>query len=284
MKSKVTTTSEPTDPRGPLLVLLQDEIPGFELHDRGFIVSAGPPERRADWLGTDRDGRLVLVLFVESGDEVVANTVLSALATASEARDAAAGRWPGARLRTDLEPCIVVVAQSFTTRGLRGLSFVAGGSVVALESRALDSATGSKPFLIRRDPSARIEGSAHSAPPFSNWPAITRSEIGRLAHAIERIDPEIERRDLADSSSWHWNGSEIAHAVSANGLLVARGEHSSAAVPFDAPERRDTWVEHFLTAHCARRSGMQFGVRPLDVLDRSSGPLLSDEELAAFQD
>ncbi|MBL8857708.1 MAG: hypothetical protein JNL28_04265 [Planctomycetes bacterium] len=284
MKHKPVSVGGSHDPEGPLARLLQDEIAGLRVLDRDFVIALGPPERRADWLGVDRDGRLVLVLFVEIGDEVVATTVLTALASATEARAAAARRWSGERLRTDSEPCVVVVAQSFTTRGLRGLSFLDSPHVIALELRTLESAAGAQPFLIRRTLSAQSAAATVDPQPFSTWPAITRAEIGLLAHAIERIDPEIERRDTADASSWHWQGVEIAHATSADGRLVARAEHSPTAVPFDETARRELWVEQFLIAHCARRAGATPGARPLDVLDRSAGPLLSAEELAAFQD
>jgi hypothetical protein len=283
MKTKSSIPSEVLDPRGPLFPLVEHEVSGLDVLERDVLVTAAPPERRVNWLGVDRDGRLVLVVFAEAGDEGVPATVLGALAFGAEGRAATAKRWRSANIRVDLEPLVVVVAPKFTTRTITGLAFLASESVLVLELRSLESDDGAEPYLVRVRPGLGA-AEARAANAFATFPAGVRTTLGRLARSVKRIDPEIEARETSGTLRWVWRGDELAQVTVVDGVLVAGERGGSAEAPLAEALQREAWLERFLVAHCARRAGNTKPKRPLDLLDRASGPLLSPEELAAFRE
>jgi hypothetical protein len=101
---------------------------------------------------------------------------------------------------------------------------------------------------------------------------------------VKRIDPEIEARETSGTLRWVWRGDELAQVTVVDGVLVAGERGGSAEAPLAEALQREAWLERFLVAHCARRAGNTKPKRPLDLLDRASGPLLSPEELAAFRE
>ncbi|MDZ4771751.1 MAG: hypothetical protein SGI72_01315 [Planctomycetota bacterium] len=281
MKSKSTIPSEILDPRGPMFALVEHEIAGLEVLDRDVVVTTAPTERRANWVGVDGDARLVFVLFVEAGDETAAQLVLATCAFGADGLLASAKRWRSANVRVDLAPRVVVIAPSFTTRTLRALSFLARDTLIVLELRSLERASGAERFLVRIHATS-AEASAGRA--FDAWPASVRDTLERLSRDVKRIDPEIDERVQSDTLRWSWRGDEIAHVSSVDGVLIVGEAKTRAKIALDDQPRREAWLERFLVEHCERRSAVRHSARPLDLLDRSSEPLLSAAELAAFRD
>lgn len=281
MKAKTTIPSGILDPRGPMFALVEHECTGLEVLDRDIVVTNVPTERRANWVGVDRDARLVFVLFAEAGDETVAQFVLATCAFGADGLLASAKRWRSANVRVDLAPRVVVIAPSFTTRTLRALSFIASDMLIVLELRSLERADGAEPFLVRvHAPST--ETSASRA--FDAWPASVRGTLERLSREVKRVDPEIDERLQSDSLRWSWRGDEIANVTTVEGVLIVAEAKTRAKIALDDQARHEAWLERFITEHCERRSVVPHSARPLDLLDRSSEPLLSAEELAAFRD
>ncbi len=283
MKAKSSIPSEILDPRGPLFALVEHEVDGLQVLDRDLVVTTFAPERRANWVGVDRDGRLVLVLFVDAGDETTPNAVIAALAFGAESRAASARRWRVADVRADLEPLVVVVAPSYTTRTLRSLSFLSSQTLIVLELRTLETAGVNEPFLVRLRPSREVDA-AQPMLEFGTFPAAVRPDLERLSRDMKRVDPEIEAREAGGKLLWLWRGDEIAHVSAVDGVLVVSEAKARAKIALDDVPRREAWLERFLVEHCTRRSGAPASTRPLDLLDRSSGPLLSAEELDAFRE
>jgi hypothetical protein len=281
---KVISREAVSDPRGPLHALVEHEVAGLDVLARDVLVTRGTPERRANWVGVDRDGRLVLVLFVEAGDETAPSLVLAALAFGMESRAAAAKRWRAASVRIDLEPLVVVVAPSYSTRTLRALSFLATQALIVLELRSLELSDGAEPFLVRVQALAGT-AAGPAANVLASFPGAVRAVLAELAHDVQRIDPEIEQREHSGTLRWLWRGDEVAHAAAVEGVLVVSEIGSRGQIALDDVASREAWLERFLAGHLARRAGGPRGlVRPLDLLKRSAAPLLSAEELAAFRD
>lgn len=283
MKGKPGIQHEWRDPRGPLFACLAHEIAGFTLHASDVVVSTVGAERRADWAGTDAHGRLVLVILGEPNDETLPAHVLAALAWAGDGRATAAQRWIDARLRVDLEPRVLVVAGSYSTRALRALDYVSRQVLVLLELSTLDSTSGRVPFLVP----ARREGVAANGTTsvsFATWPAAVRDVLSDLARDVKRVDPEIESIEHAGVMRWVWRGDEVGRVTTREGRLVASDERSRVPAELDDDTRRSAWLERFLLQHCARRLAGTAVAKPFAVLDRSAGPLLSAEEIAAFRD
>lgn len=273
MKGKSSIQSEFLDPRGPLFPRVVHEVPGLVVHERDLVVSSGPPERRVQWGGVDRAGRLTLVLFAEPHDEGLPAAVLAALGFGAEGRGAAARRWRDVDLRVDLAPCVVVVSPAFSTRTVRALAFLAPEAVVLLE-------IGQGTSLTRLDQAGRTGPTSYAA-----WPAAVRGALAALVRDVRGVDPEIEEQDLGGELRLVWRGEEIARVSGRDGRLVVSEDPTRAgALPVDEEARRVEWIESFLVAHCARRAAPAGAPRPLALLDRSAGPLLSPEELAAFRD
>lgn len=263
--------------------LLRREIRGLEILDREFVIGADAA-RRAEWIGVDAHGRLHVCVRGTGSDDDVLFSALQACLAAAEIRGPAVRHWPDARIRSDAHPVVVLVSDRFSARVLSAISLIQQGTILAFEVRVLETARGREHYVLRRD--ARFENAAPRSPRdvLATWPEAAREQAQRLSDLVRRIDPEIECR--ADSNALHWSigDEDVAELACTDGILKADASGSLEARDVADDASRDAWLEQALSAYVARRRGVASGVRPLDLMQRNSAPLLSAEELAAFRE
>ena len=90
---------------------LAESVPGLEVLDRELQLGE---KSCADLAGIDASGRLVFVMLVDGDGDASALAVLDALAYARENGALLARHWKSARLRTELEAQVVLVADHFS--------------------------------------------------------------------------------------------------------------------------------------------------------------------------
>lgn len=264
--------------------LLRREIRGLEILECDLVLATGTVERRAEWIGVDRDGRLVVCLSAAGSDDDVLVALLDACASAGEMRAPAAKHWPRAHIRPDVEPVVVLVAGAFSTRVLGALAQIRQGAVLAFELRAFETARGREDYLVRRE--FEPGGLAQATPRdvLALWPEPAREHARRLIGLVQRIDPEIECRAAANALCFGFHGRDLAELACTDGVLRQDAAGTGDVLAYGDAESQDAWLEQALSAWTARRQELGTVARPLDLHRRNAGPLLTPEELAAFRE
>lgn len=264
---------------GPALEdALRGVVRGFRVVERDLTLPVGDVERHVDLVGHDAQGRLVLVLVADLVDDAAVLRVVLASSFARESCAHAARPWLDARLDPARSPLVVLVAGGVAEGRLACLALLPAGSVAVLSARAADG------ILLAPLKLPHIHGPRGPADLVADWPEDARARGLELLRRVARVDPEIVVRVDAEELRWEWNESELGALACRGGDLrleeCARGEtvvlHDDADV--------DTWLEGFVLAHTTRLAAANRSPRPLDLLARGAGPLLTDEEIAAFRD
>lgn len=291
-----------------LEVSLGEHLVGFEVIDRDLSIPslpqvgqrAAPSDvsgadfesvgARADVVGVDRGGRLVLVLFVDGCDDSTVIAALEVLAFARANVEFVAQHWSKHGLSVERGPIVVLIAERFEARVKHVLSTIDRDALRLFEVRALRSASSVSSHLSPCDVAsgASIPMRASPAEIVSKWPSDSRALALDLSRRLARIDDELEGGAVSDALVWRHRGRAVCTLAWLDGVL--QGEIGSDRSPIELASARD--AETFLER--ALREQMQtwhadFGEtepkkRPLDILERRGEPLLSAEEMAAFRD
>ncbi len=226
-------------------------IPGLVILDRDLELGGA---HRADMVGVEGSGRLVMVLLVEgSGDEPVMGAV-EALAFARRNATVLPVHLDAPRLRVDLEPRVILIAQSFDEYLMDRLHPLQQGSVELFEVRLLRSARGENIYLSAMDPSLGTSSSSVgediSAEAFLAQLPPEREHIARECfEKLARIDEELELRVHSTGAQWSFRGGELARLD-----WIDEALHASVAPDYTPRYLRssaqvDLFVEEALVRH-----------------------------------
>ena len=295
---------------------LEKTFPGLTVLDHDLELS----ERfQADLVAMERSGRLVFVLLVEGrGDEPLL-AAFEALSFARHNANVLGAHFEEPRLRTDLPPRVLMIAQSFGPDFVERVRPLAQ-SVDLYEVRQLKSARGENVFLSavggRPLPAERLSRDGFLAGLAPDARAIARHCLERMA----RVDDELQLDASADRLAWSFRGAELARLELLDGSLrgaVApsyeeRVLRSAAQVELFIEEALGRYVQS-LGGPAAPQDAPAFGsavppapstppsaapesaaiedLEPLPPEEAGSGlsslesePLLSPEEIRAFQE
>jgi hypothetical protein len=263
---------------------LEEALPGFEVHDRELEFAE---ERTAALAGVDATGRLVLVLVVDDDGERGVLDTLDALAFARRDTALLARHLGASRLRTDLDPRVVLVLaqrDDLLTDRLRPLL---GNEVEAFEIRSLRSAAGERSYL------APLAGGQHqdagtgpTADAFLAALPEPLKDLGMvLVHRMERLDEDRATRSGPASVVWSFQGDVLARIERSGDRLNAGIAPTFASIDIAHEEDIESFVEAAL-----ERLVELIGSEPAsELLERTLQPpgdelLLTPEEIEAFRE
>ena len=241
-------------------------------------------DRVASLIGEVR-GRLVFVHHLVGSKEEVIRASLRCVSNAPfEAKRL------GAQFSADeaAAPLVVVITEGKTQGLLKQLSALCPEHLLLLAERRLTTAEGDKRFLEVLTPEVVAAPASHDVAhmPKDRSAQLPALDLEEFAARVDRIDPELECGAHGDGLYWSWGGENLCSIErDPDGQLVGRiGEEG---VPHEL--RPDQSLEIFLDWVLARHlellePGGADALREVELMPHSSEPLLTPEEIAAFQE
>lgn len=223
-KSDEPTTSPGAPAWAALESALVDALPGFELLGRDLELSNS---ERADIVGIDGHGRLTLVLDAGGEGEEPVLRALDALAFARRNVEALARHFEATRVRNELAPRVLLVAEGFSRKLIERMVPLAGHGVDLFELRELRTRERATTWLAAAQP---IE-SAAGAPAITEDAFVAgldprlRETARALLGKVRRLDPEVEVVATRRSVAWRHDGQPLGRIENTDGRLY------SAAAP-----------------------------------------------------
>lgn len=280
---------------------LGEHLPGLEILDRGFVLSGGAEARalRADWVGVDACGRLVLISLVEGQSDEAVFAGLESVSLLRSNRALLARRWRSTRVSAAAPGLVALVAEAFSGRVLRSLSAVAPAELRMFEMRELSGAEGVRSALVP----VGIEGSSARGADVGQAcrtefvdlvPAESRALAELCLAEIDRIDADLERRTSFDVVGWRYGRRDLCCLAWTGERLLGVVGSTDAAIPLRQTSDVHAFVDRVVGEHLRRLSSADGepaerrrevpGAEESWGLAGNSGVLLSAEELAAFRD
>jgi len=265
---------------------LVEAVPGLEVLDRELQLGEGSC---ADLAGIDGSGRLVLIMLVEGEGDATALAVLDALAYARENGALLARHWKSARLRTELDAQVVLVADHFSTRLSQRLTSLGGTLVKFLEVHELSSKTGTASYLVplRTLSSGAAPGVLIPEAYVASLPEYLRDPASLMLRRVGRIDEDLDCTATANGLQWRFQGEVLCSLSQGGERLEGFLAESSTAFNLVGDGQLDAFVERVLECYIERLDG---AVRPLgeileqvEIVPQDRGQLLSPEEIEAFR-
>jgi hypothetical protein len=288
--------------REALLSILETDllrlVPGLGVVDRGLSLARGHVQvrgqvrgqvhasegRRADLVLLDESGRALIVLVVDGrGDETVL-AAIDALAFARASGDALA-RPTRPLAPGEISARVALVAESFSTRALEGLSVLPERELMLLETRKLASETGSRTRLVRVEAlSERGAEPAVSRETFlSTLPEFLRGTADLLLRRLARVDAQIEFAFAEGAVEIRCGERELCVLEVHDGALRGEIPALDHSLPVRGMDDADRLLDEVLREHLRDLESIPI-VRPTRSPRPSEEPLLSPEEIAAFRD
>lgn len=268
-----------------LEAILLEALPALEVVDRDLMLGAA---LSAQLVCVDGRGRLVLGLLAENGSESTVLECLDALAYARAHLELLKRHLGASQLRTDLEPHLVLVSESFPPRVIERLGPILGHSLHMFEVRVVRSRAAAASYLVPVAP-ARVHGAAAVAGDSRTFidalPESERSVAALVVQRIARIDDEIELALAGDELEWRYGGVVLCS--------LSRGEAGLEGSVLSVPTTvlSETGVDDFVEAALGRYVELLGGtddegeeLEQVELVPPEPGALLTPEEIEAFRD
>ena len=254
-----------------------ERLSGAEVLERDLRVDDA---HHADLVAVDVRGRLTLALISEHAGEELFLATVAAVTFARSNRDALALHLGARTLRSELEPLVIVAAQSFDANVLARLMTLDPAVVSCCELRTVESRRGRSHRLVP----VRTDAPAARAPA-SELAEVTPLEL--LDARLSRIDEELSATSESGARAWHWHEQTLCtiqiDEARPRGSVSESGELFELDVAGEA--------ERFLDAVVGRYVALAVSVEDTSVTPVGSelsrlqaAASLSAEEIAAFQE
>jgi hypothetical protein len=229
--------------------------------------------------------RLVFVHHIVGSKEEV---VLAALKQVSRAGADARRLARQFELPVEVAPLVVVITEGKTKGLLKRLGAICPDPLVLFAERRLSSTAGRVRFLEELTPTGEVatrreapvvvargeEGEASPSNP--NWDEV----IAR----VDRIDTALERTEEEGEVRWTWGEESLCCiAVGLDGQLIGRIGTEGIQHTLGAGRSLEVFLDWVLAHHLELVEGGE-GLRNVDLMPHRSEPLLTPEEIAAFQE
>ncbi len=286
--------------REGLVAALRASHPGLELIDADLDLGES---RRADLVGVDPAGRLVLVLMVEGAGDAPILGALDGVAFCVRNRGLLGAHFESTRVDPELPPQVLLVAERFEEHLLARMLGLSGDSVRCLEVRRVTSRRGERVYLVP----PVLPGPTPGAPDGSATRALLRAlspEAASLAEdllrRLDRVDSDLGRQADGSGVAIAFQGEPLCSLRAVHGVLQGRVGPHGPLLPLptrsDAAQYLEEVMARFrhllaqdsLSALTPRDEGLRPGagggeddpiLRALD----PGAPILTQDEIAAFQ-
>ena len=229
-------------------------------------------------------GRLVFVHHLVGSKEEVVRGALRAVSRAELEAQRLGGQFS---VEESAAPLVVVITEGKTQGLLRQLSALCPDPLLLLAERRLTTAEANTCFLEVLTPqdvarTALVENEAA----LQTLSSQHSKNLEEVAARVDRIDPELKREARGEEIYWSWCGEALCSiGRDLDGKLV--GRIGDEGVPHDL--RADQSVEVFLDWVLARHLELTeliegVALKDVELMPHSSEPLLTPEEIAAFQE
>jgi hypothetical protein len=229
---------------------LAEALPGFEVLDRELEL---PSSERADFVGVDGHGRLTLVLDAGGEGEEPVLRALDALAFARRnsealARHLESARGDATRIRPELAPRVVLVAEGFSRKLIERLQPLVGHGVDLYELRTLRSKSRVSNWLT---PAQVTEGHAAAGTTseeafLANLETAAREWARALLSKVRRLDPDVEALPARKAVTWRHGGHALGRLEFADGRLYAAASPRFESRPIESAGDVERFLEQLL--------------------------------------
>lgn len=285
-RARTTPVPEPQRPeslREAVQRMLGDVIEGVEFLDRDIELGGG---RHADFAALDSRGRLVLVVVALGPvDETVLRTI-DALDFARRELALLAEHFQSARLRTDFEPLVAIVAADLESSLQARLASLDPRSVRCFELRKITSAAGSRTYLaeVALAPRPGALDPLRMLADASN--VHSHALLADIERRLARIDGDLERIESDAEAEWRL-GSQVLCTMSVESdALTAYVPTVGALRRIESLAAADSFLDDVVRRYVALSNSPSSDARGAAQaqLQIETAALLTPEEIAAFRE
>lgn len=293
-KARATRAAPPEHDLEALESGLAEALPELQVLDREVELEG---ESRAELVGVDTLGHLVLVLVVDGAEESCVPQALDALAFARRNAELLARHLDSPRLQPGLPPRVVLVAQTFAPLVKARLAPLSGREAELFELRTLRSRSGEHAYLIAASTAEAGPSAIRNVGPevlVGRLPVQRRKVAERLVASMQRMDEELDLTVAGNRLVWHLGDDVVAWLeLESDGL---RGSIPPEHEPLQVAGGAD--VDAFVGAAMGRYAALlssaeagppgagadgDGGEEALEV-ELGEGGILTPEEIEAFRD
>lgn len=256
---------------GDLEAGLREALPGLVVLDRRLALgaptagaagagvagagAAGAGAAGADLVGVDRGGKLVLALRLADADgdgDGPVLTALDALAWARRNADLLARHLGDRRLRPQLPPLVVLVADRFDPRAVDRLAPLIPDAVRLLEVRELWSERAATTVLRTVGLPAEARAAGGTADPRSFLDVLDedlRAVADLVVRRLERIDEDVRCAPDRTGLGWSFRGVPLCWLSEVGGHLEGSVFEEPEPMAFRSPAGIDAFVDAALARY-----------------------------------
>jgi len=230
--------------------------------------------------------RLVFVHHVVGSKEEV---VLDALKHVSRAGVDAQHLARQFEVPVGVAPLVVVITEGKTKGLLKRLEALCPDPLTLFAERRLSSTRGRARFLEALTPTGGIVSPPAPVEASSDQQRESAQSVPAWDEAIarvDRIDPELERAEGEGEMSWSWRGETLCCIVAGpDGHLIGRIGTEGVQQSLSTGHALEVFLDWVLTHYLELVEGVDGeGLRRVELMPHPSEPLLTPEEIAAFQE
>lgn len=263
---------------------LVETFPRVRVVERALSL---PGEGAADLVAIDESGRIVLVLVVDGQAEETCLVALDLLAHARANLKLLARHLDDPLVRTDLQPRVFLVSESFAERSKSRLGAVSSERLLLLEIRALETARGKAAYLVPLDPpTPTVEPPAAAIEDFlAGLSTEGRAIAGELVRRLGRLDRGLECAVAREEVHWRHQGRALCTVRHVEGRLEGLLPEQGRPLVLAGANEVEVFLERGLERYLElARDGTAEDLPAVERGPPLNGPILTQEELRAFQE
>lgn len=268
---------------------LATSIDGLAILDRELTFAGAG---RVDFAGIDGDGRLVLVLLLDDNLNTASAEALDLAVIAEHHGDLIARHMDVLDRTAGLPVRLALVMESFNPR-LRARLAVLRSGFELFELQSLSSMRGQQTYLVPVE-SGHVEGAAAMDQPqtleiapeefLHSLGAPARDVAEVLLARMQRMDSEFDVYFTEAGGKWSFNGRDFLRIDLRSDRIIGRVLPSGPPLVLEDTIAVESLVEEAFTAYVRLLGLLNDAEEVIEVSPPMGEPLLSAEEIAAFQD
>lgn len=268
---------------------LAASIDGLTILDRELAFEG---TGRVDFAGIDGDGRLVLVLLLDDNLDTASAEALDLAVIAARHGDLIARHMDVLDRTAGLPVRLALVMESVNPRLRARLSMLRSGFEL-FELQSLNSMRGQRTYLVPvhsgqvDEPTSKNQQQTLEIAPeefLDSLGAPARDAAEVLLARMQRMDSEFDVHFTQDGGKWSFNGRDFLRIDLRSDRIIGRVLPSGPPLILEDTISVESLVEEAFTAYVRLLGLFDDTEEVIEVSQPMSEPLLSPEEIAAFQE